>query len=233
MVEVAAGHGHSLARTDTGALYSAGYNDRGQLGNGTRLAASHFMQVQALKGLIVRRIACGMQHSVAIVDVPEEVVATKAVEAAAAEGFSSDSTIEDDDEAGFVTGPSPLTSKSGPGKVFVWGSNSLGQLGLGRDKGGRLTPEMVDQLPVPAKGKFTTLSSPLEFSLLTSLMISCIDSRSAMTACAAGDNHTVIIALDGKSAWSWGHSEYGQHCDKIGYGGNDLTEFTQIWRYYQ
>lgn len=66
VVQVTAGYGHTLALTATGVVFSVGYNDRGQLGLGTRLNHSRFQHVRALQPVLVTDIACGSAHSLVI-----------------------------------------------------------------------------------------------------------------------------------------------------------------------
>jgi len=66
-------------------ILSSGYNDRGQLGNGTRISSSEFKIIHTLAEKNIIQISSGMQHNACM-----------------------------DDE----------------GKIYVWGSNSLGQLGI-------------------------------------------------------------------------------------------------------
>mmetsp|Transcript_7758 Transcript_7758/g.9851 ORF Transcript_7758/g.9851 Transcript_7758/m.9851 type:complete len:778 (-) Transcript_7758:122-2455(-) len=66
---VAAGYGHTLARTIDGQLYASGYNDRGQLGLGHRCNIDIFQHVETFAHSFVKQIAAGSQHSLAIVQV--------------------------------------------------------------------------------------------------------------------------------------------------------------------
>jgi alpha-tubulin suppressor-like RCC1 family protein len=68
IVGVAAGYAHTLAWDVRGRLFALGYNDRGQLGLGHRIAAAEFRHVDApsLRADAVVRASCGQQHSIAV-----------------------------------------------------------------------------------------------------------------------------------------------------------------------
>jgi len=142
IIQCSAGHGHTIALSDTGDVLSAGYNDRGQLGNGTRLSSPDFHVIHTLAGTKITEISTGMQHNVAL------------------------------DERG---------------RVWVWGSNSLGQLGI--------TKYVSQGL------------RRLEPNLLKSLLdVGGFRIRSI----ACGENHCVAVGMSGE-IFSWGHAEYDQH----------------------
>jgi alpha-tubulin suppressor-like RCC1 family protein len=69
VVAVSAGFYHSLALCDDGTVAAWGYNDEGELGDGTTLSALAPVQVNvagALAGKTVARIAAGQYHSLAL-----------------------------------------------------------------------------------------------------------------------------------------------------------------------
>lgn len=51
---------------DSGRLWAAGYNDRGQCGFNSRVASATFRPVRAPAGVRFTKVACGQQHSVAV-----------------------------------------------------------------------------------------------------------------------------------------------------------------------
>lgn len=116
---VAAGYAHCVVLSDTGRVFSVGYNDRGQLGLGHRISTSEFKPVDYLEGRYVVQVVCGQQHTMC-----------RAVERALSGGI----------EVG--------TRSKTPCSVYVWGNGMLGQLGLGL-KGtskGRLLPTLLTTL---------------------------------------------------------------------------------------
>eukprot|EP01039_Chlorochromonas_danica_P009869 gene9869-10915_t len=118
IVAIAAGYAHVLALADTGRLFAAGYNDRGQLGLGHRINTSAFKSVDLLSNKFVLQIACGQQHSMC-----------RAIDR---------SEIDESVHAGSSFG----------GDVYVWGNGMLGQLGLGRrgTTKGRMVPTLLHSI---------------------------------------------------------------------------------------
>ncbi len=71
IVDVAAGDGHSLALTSTGAVYAWGANGYGQLGDGTTTDRSTPTPVALPAGTIVSAIAAGETYSLALTNLGE------------------------------------------------------------------------------------------------------------------------------------------------------------------
>ena len=120
MALVACGKAHTVVYTRSGKLFSFGSNAEGQLGVGRAPEYSDIpMELSSAKEVIreeVAKLAAGSVHSLAL---------------------------------GRKTGESPTAfnarekhneslSSSPPGQIYVWGSNTDGQLGLGPD-----TEEMI------------------------------------------------------------------------------------------
>eukprot|EP00400_MALV-I_sp_L67-5_P000454 gene454-111_t len=59
---------HNLALTSSGAVFSWGINDYGQLGNGTTSNSKVPILVEGLQDVSIRDVACGGWHSVAVTD---------------------------------------------------------------------------------------------------------------------------------------------------------------------
>ena len=57
---VSAGWGHSLALSEAGAVFAAGYNDRGQLGLGHRANSPTFERVRGLAGRVVLQVGTAL-----------------------------------------------------------------------------------------------------------------------------------------------------------------------------
>ena len=124
VIKVSSGHAHVVALTDTHEMLSSGYNDRGQLGHGTRMNSSAFRPVRGLDGVIIVDVACGQQHNIAISALSGHPAAATAAVGAAAADFP-------------------------PGSVFTWGSGALGALGQGATVGDCLEPTLVSHEELP------------------------------------------------------------------------------------
>ncbi|CAH8375488.1 unnamed protein product [Eruca vesicaria subsp. sativa] len=70
ILHISAGYNHSAAVTVDGELYMWGKNTSGQLGLGKKAARVVHVptKVQALKGITIRSVALGSEHSVAVTD---------------------------------------------------------------------------------------------------------------------------------------------------------------------
>ena len=66
VVDIAAGHGHGLAATPNGSLFSWGAGYAGQLGVGERGNLSHPVQVEALSDERVWQVSAGELHSLCV-----------------------------------------------------------------------------------------------------------------------------------------------------------------------
>ncbi|EKX33045.1 hypothetical protein GUITHDRAFT_148202 [Guillardia theta CCMP2712] len=65
---IAAGDYHAAAVTSDGKLYTWGYGRSGQLGNGNTVDVSLPVLVRELQNLRVQSVACGCDHTVAVID---------------------------------------------------------------------------------------------------------------------------------------------------------------------
>jgi alpha-tubulin suppressor-like RCC1 family protein len=131
---VAGGQSHSLALTSSGQVLAWGYNNVGQLGNGTTTNSSTPVAASPPSGTTVTAISGGYGHSLA------------------------------------------LTST---GQVLAWGSNNYGQLGIGTT---------------------TNSSTPVAVSL---------PSGTTVTAIAAGWYHSLAVTSSGQ-VLAWGNNVYGE-----------------------
>ena len=116
---MACGKAHTVVYTRSGKLFSFGSNAEGQLGVGRAPEYSDIpMELSAAKEVIreeVAKLAAGSVHSLAL--------GRKTGESPTA--FNARAKYE-------------CLSSSPPGQIYVWGSNTDGQLGLGPD-----TEEMI------------------------------------------------------------------------------------------
>ena len=203
-------HCHAVTRGD-GVVYSWGRNQNGQLGVGTRDDSTKPVQVEALRGIVVKMVACGAEHSVACtVDgsmyswgwncygnlglgdklerlSPEKLdpLAAPSGEHDAANGGGTSASGGDIDTIDIVAcGWRHSAAITVRGRLFTFGWSRYGQLGHG-DNEERLRPHELSSL-----GKIKVVQ--------------------------AGWRHTVAIDSAGK-LFSWGWNRFGQ----LGIGSTD------------
>jgi alpha-tubulin suppressor-like RCC1 family protein len=204
---IAAGAYHSLALKSDGTLWAWGFNNDGQLGNGT--TTDRHAPEQEVTGVIDWvAIAGGGWHTVAL----------KSGGTLWAWGFNNDGQLGDGcipDADCTRNSSTPVQESTGAtdwveiavgrlhnaalksdGTLWVWGSNSSGQLGDGC-------------IPWPTPGyDCTDSSTPLQVEDPTAPP----GSGSPLTdvvSIAAGDLHTVALKSSG-ILWAWGQNNYGQ-----------------------
>lgn len=242
---------HALALKTDGSLWAWGYNDFGELGDGTVVARSSPVQVGALTNWA--SIAAGRYHSIAIKTdsslwgwggnyVGELGITTNAGNTT---GISSPVQIGSATNwTGLALGFSTTIALRAPTQntVWAWGLNSSGQLGQG-DASTRSSPVQVGTLTnwsVPASGYKTNLTIKTDGSLwgwglntFAQTGDSSITNRSspvqigALTTwsqVASGTYTGHAIRSDG-TLWSWGRGIHG----RLGLGDvNDRTSPTQV-----
>jgi alpha-tubulin suppressor-like RCC1 family protein len=195
---IAVGRYHNLALKSDGTVWTWGYNNHGQLGDGTTADSPTPIQVvgQGGSGFLtgITTIACGYYHTIAV----------KNDESAWAWGYNrygqlGDETIENRSTPVQVLGPGGTGYFSGitaiacghmytialrdDWTVWAWGENDKGQLGDGT----------LDNSATPVQ-----VSGPGGFDFITD-----------MTAIAGGYKHSTALKNDG-IVWAWGYNEYGQ-----------------------
>lgn len=182
---VEAGAYHTVALRKDGTVWTWGYNDYGQLGNGSTAQSSIPVQVSALSGMKMTAVAAGVYHTVALRDDGTVWV------------WGSNDYGQLGDSSNWSSTPVQLTALSGMvitavaagdfhtvalrmnGTLWAWGGNEYGQLGNG-----------------------STTRSSFPVQVRTSGV-------TAITAVSAGFSHTLAVAEDG-TAWAWGYNLCGQ-----------------------
>jgi len=192
---IAVGSEFSLALTSDGTVYSWGSNNLGQLGNGSTTNTN--VPVMAvtngvLSGKTISAISAGLYHSIALSsdgmiyswghnfngqlgngnnnnsNVPVTVNMS---------GVLSGKTI-----TGITSGGAHVLALDSDGKVYSWGGNYSGQLGIG-DNTNSNVPVIVDASDVLSGKTLTTI--------------------------AAGYQHSLAVDSDG-NVYSWGKNSSGQ-----------------------
>ena len=147
--QVACGSDHLLLVGDaSGRVWSLGLNHRGQLGHGDLQSRTQPCIIEALDGLVIKEVACGLWHSLALSQYGD--VYSWGWNAHKQLGHSSDlatvatpAMVEVDEEVEFKCvqcGARHSAALSVCGKLWMWGWNGYGQLGHYRTTTGTPTP---------------------------------------------------------------------------------------------
>ncbi|MDR2017736.1 MAG: hypothetical protein LBQ00_02495 [Syntrophobacterales bacterium] len=212
---IAAGGGHSLALKEDGTVWAWGWNDRGQLGDGTTTNRSTPVQIQGLSD--VKAIVAGYNHSLALKDngtvwawgrndsgqLGDRTTTNRStpvqVKGAGGMDFLSNAKA-------IAAGQVYSLVLRNDGMVWAWGWNDRGQLGDGTTTN-RSTPVQVKAKVV---GTFMDLAG--------------------ITAIAGGDAHSLALGT-GWKVFAWGYNASPSHCSSkriIGGNTDPLTSAVQV-----
>ena len=185
MLEIKAGNSYSAVLKSDGTVWMWGYNNRGQLGNGTTTDSDTPAAVTGLSN--VEHIAAGKEHMVALktdgtvwawgynnygqLGNDTTTNATTPVQVKTATGNNLSDIVE------ISAGESHSLALKADGTVWAWGCNTNGRLGDGTQ---------------------THSHTAIQVTGL-----------SGITDIAAGGRHNLAIKNDG-TVWAWGYNNYGQ-----------------------
>jgi len=190
------------AHSTPGDLWASGFNEHGQLGNGTTGDADEPVNVSSLADVIA--IAAGDYHSLAVRSDGTVWAWGYNLFGQLGDGTSGDGTDKDmpvhvnglTDVVAVAAGSYHSLALKADGTVWTWGqNNTYGQLGDG-------TNENRD--------------TPVKLSSLTGIV-----------AIGAGQYHSVAVKADG-TAWSWGDNYYGQLGDGTSGDGTNKNAPVQV-----
>ncbi|WP_081815116.1 hypothetical protein [Leifsonia aquatica] len=237
---VSASSSHSLALGSDGKAYAWGYNNYGQLGNGTTTSSSVPLAVTMPPGVTFTSVKAGSLYSTALGSDGK----------AYAWGYNNygqlgNGTITSSSVPVAVTLPAGVTFTSvnlaaggshslalgSDGKTYAWGANNYGQLGIGT------TTNSTIPVPVTMPVGVTFTSVNLGFSYSVALgsdgkayawgynangqlgngtttnssvpLAVAMPAGPTFTSISAGGSHTLALDTDG-NAYAWGYNAYGR-----------------------
>ncbi|XP_056116722.1 uncharacterized protein DDB_G0290685 [Rhinichthys klamathensis goyatoka] len=235
-VHISCGQSHSAFVTEQGRLFVFGSNNSGQLGLQAKGPVKRPICVKVLKGERVQLVACGTDHT---------LVSTSQGEIFAA-GGNSDGQLGLGHCNGSVSfqrlrpfcdyapikllcaGDHTSAALTEDGRLFLWGDNSVGQLGLGNDSHALLPKELKLGQPVQSascgyrhsalvtdNGDVFTFGESADGRLGLSAHLlanhSCpqrVESLHRVLQVACGGKHTLALTED--ELYSFGRGEFGQ-----------------------
>ncbi len=195
IIAIAGGSSHSIALKSDGTVWSWGYNDYGQLGDGTTSNHSNPVQVMIdsvtpLTGVIA--IAGGSSHSIALKSDGTvwswgynnygQLGGGTTTNHSSPVQVMINATTPLTDIIAIGCGSSQTVAVKSDGTVWAWGYNNYGQLG---------------------DGTTTNRSNPVE------VMIHGTTPLANIIAIGCGNSQTVALKNDG-TVWAWGFNNYGQ-----------------------
>ena len=199
ITQVAAGYDHSIALASDGTVYTWGYNDYGQLGNGNPGTDSNVPVAVStsgtpMAGKTITQVAAGGGHSIALAS--DGTVYTWGLNVAGQLGNGNTGTdsnvpvaVSTGEELSGKTitqvaaGIAHSIALASDGTVYTWGYNDYGQLGNGNPGTNSNVPVAVSTIGV-LSGK-------------------------TITQVAAGGYYSIALASDG-TVYTWGDNYYGQ-----------------------
>lgn len=193
---ISAGYSHSVALNDSSGLWMWGFNNFGQLGDGTNISRSRPNDVQGISDLVMT--VAGGDHTLGIdhlgrlwswgrnnVGQLGHGTSTEVHSALNMSQITGHTNIKD-----VAAGKDHCLLLTTEGEVWGWGLNFEGQLGPDRD------PNTPIGIPVPIQGLNSTGEQIV-----------------------AGGFHNLALDAD-NVVWAWGHNRFGQ----LGFRNEDLNE---------
>ncbi|XP_034035290.1 retinitis pigmentosa GTPase regulator b isoform X2 [Thalassophryne amazonica] len=236
-LKISCGDEHTALITENGKLFMFGSNNWGQLGLGSKVSVTKPMCVKALKSEKVQLVACGRNHTI-ICTARGNVYAT---------GGNSDGQLglgDCEERTSFqlvaffasyapmkmvAAGSNTSAALTESGKLFMWGDNTEGQIGLGKESHASSPQEVSVGQPVSwvscgyYHSAFVTVGGALytfgerdsgKLGLGTDQLarhrvpqlVKTITEPVTQVACGGG--HTVVLTED--SVYTFGLGQFGQ-----------------------
>jgi len=187
--KAACGQAHSLAITDKGEVLAFGSSSVGALGCGPKKTQSMPRLIKMSTDFPVKMVAAGARHSFMITD--DGRLFAFGDNSHGQLGLNKNGGSIDTPEAldvwrqqngnckHIVCGDNHTLALTESGKLYSWGANSSGQLGLGHIRDER-SPQIIRQI------------------------------TEGVISIAAGCRHTVVVTNGGAQVWAWGSNTQGQ-----------------------
>jgi RHS repeat-associated protein len=177
---IAAGLEHSLALSDEGHVWSWGYNEYGQVGDGTTIDRTNPIVIDGLNNIIA--IAAGGYHSLALERNGKVWAWGKNHYGQLGNGTTVDKDVPVqvsllDNVIAIACGYDHSVALKADGSILTWGANTNKQLG-------------------DVRSNYKT--TPVHLNL-----------DETVTHIACGYYHNLAVSSDG-TVWSWGYNNYGQ-----------------------
>ncbi|QDZ17710.1 chromosome condensation regulation protein [Chloropicon primus] len=192
-VQISSGYNHMLGLTEKGVLYVWGSNVHGQLGTGDTKDRAKPTQVVFSTPSAVKAIATGAFSSFAVTE--DNTTFTwgynEGLELGLGEGYNRNSPqvvhgLQGKEIVTIVCGAYHTFAVDSEKRVYGWGSNRFGQLGLGHTDD-VLTPTLIPGLPA-------VMSPQSPYGIVTF---------------SAGNHHSVMVSENG-TMFAWGRNSAGQ-----------------------
>ncbi|RVE75187.1 hypothetical protein OJAV_G00014280 [Oryzias javanicus] len=235
--KIACGDEHTALVTGNGKLFMFGSNNWGQLGLGSKLTVNKPTCVKALKSERVKLVACGRNHTLVWTAQGHVYASGGNSEGQLGLGDCEERTsfkrVQFFDSQGAVqmlaAGSNTSAALTASGKLFMWGDNSEGQIGLGKESQASSPQEVGVGRPIRwmscgyYHSAFVTVDGALytfgerdsgKLGLGTEQLsghrlpqrVKSIKEAVSQVACGAG--HTVALTDDG--VFTFGLGQFGQ-----------------------
>lgn len=186
VTKISAGSDHGLALTSAGGLLAWGFNNHGQLGNGTTTISDVPVPVAIPAGDTVRAVGGGAFHSLALTTSGQVLAWGDNADGELGDGSTTDSPIPvvvrvpaGLSVTAVSAGAAHSLALTSAGQALAWGLNNDGQLG---------------------NGTIIDTASPVSVALPAGATVASI---------SAGADHSLALTTDGR-ALAWGDNEAGQ-----------------------
>ncbi|XP_073701545.1 uncharacterized protein rpgra [Garra rufa] len=234
-VHISCGQSHSAFVTEQGRLFVFGNNNRGQLGLQTKGPVNKPVCVKVLKGERAQFVACGNDHTLVSTSQGDIFAVGGNSDGQLGLGHCNDSISFQRLHPFCDYAPIKLLSAGGhtsaalteDGRLFLWGDNSVGQLGLGNESHALLPKELklgqciqwvscgyrhsalvTDNGDVFTFGESADGRLGLSAHQLANSHPQRVESLNGVLQVACGGKHTLALTED--ELYSFGRGEFGQ-----------------------